>query len=217
MIYKENAETKAIAQWGQYLLPESWLKRIEHANHIEKSLIARILLFKRLTTLGYDYTSLPEMKYTIQGKPYFDEDIHFSFTYNQDIIVLAVSKKYSIGIDVETIRPVSWQSFERYFCVEQWLKISKGGTPTRDLIAAWVTKEALNKLNGVQTIAQNDAKIRFKSSRIYLNGNKYYHQKVDLPNQFICKIVTEKKLRSISVNNLTRHITSPSLLYAVRA
>ena len=217
VIYNACTETEAIAQWGQYLLPESWLKRIGQSNDIEKSLVARIVLFKRLTALGYDYTTLPEMKYTIQGKPYFENHLHFNFTYNKDIIVVAVSKKQQMGIDVETIRPISWQSFERYFSIEEWLKISKAPTPTRDLIEAWVAKEALNKLEGLPTIAQADSKIRFKSTRVYLNGKKYYHQKVNLPNQFICKIVTETKLWSISVNNITRQLSSSSMLYAVRA
>lgn len=215
--YQSNEDIHAVAHWGNYLLPPSWLKRYEQAPLPIQFVLARMLLFRRLTTLGYDYTSLPEMKYTTSGKPYFENHIHFSFTYNQQIVIVAVSETQRIGIDLETIRPISWQSYETYFAAEDWLKIKGSKIPTLDLIEAWVTKEAANKLEGIKSLPQERSKIKIRQKRLHLNGKKYYHEKIKLPPPFVVKIVSQQRFKSIQVQNVTKELSSQSALYILRA
>jgi len=217
IIYKSTNEINAVAHWGGYLLPESWLKRYEQKQLPNQFMLARILLYRRLMMLGYDYSNLPEMKYTTSGKPYFDNNIHFSFTYNEQIVLTAVSEKQRVGIDVEIIRPVSWQSYETYFAAEDWLKIKRSKIPTLDLIEAWVTKEAANKLDGTKSLPNEISKIKIRSKSIYLNGNKYYHEKIELPAPFVARIVGEQRIKQLQVQNITNEITSQSALYVLRA
>jgi phosphopantetheinyl transferase len=210
-------EAQAIAHWSEYLLPPSWLKRLEYSNNQEQTLIGRMLLFRRMATLGYNYTNLPEMKYTIQGKPYFEENIYFGFSYNQDMILVATSDDQPIGIDVETIRPISWQSFESHFPKDKWFRISRNSNPTKQLIDSWVVKEATNKLEGLPERSQKNDSIKYRNQKIYANGQKYYYQDLDLPVQYIGKVVTQQKVKNLKISNLTNQLNSQSMLYAVRA
>ena len=170
-----------------------------------------------MISFGYNYTNLPEMKYTIQGKPYFEEDIHFGFSYHQDMILVAISKNQPIGVDVETIRPISWQSFESYFPEDRWFRISRNSNPTKQLIDSWVIKEATSKLEGLPSKAQKKDSIKYRNQKIYANGQKYYYQDLNLPVQYIGKIVTQQKVKNLQISNLTNQLNSQSMLYAVRA
>ena len=210
-------EAQAIAHWSEYLLPPSWLKRLKHSSNKEQTLIGRMLLFRKMTTLGYNYTNLPEMKYTIQGKPYFEENIYFGFAYHQDMILVALSETQPIGIDVETIRPISWQSFENHFTKDKWFRISKNPNPTKQLIDSWVAKEAANKLEGLPPKAQKETSIKYRNQKMYSNGHKYYYQDLKLPVQYIGKIVTQRKVKNLRLCNVTNQLNSQSMLYAVRA
>jgi phosphopantetheinyl transferase len=157
------------------------------------------------------------MKYTTSGKPYFDNHLHFSFTYNEGIVIVAIAESYKIGIDMETIRPISWQSYENYFAAEDWLKIKRSKIPTLDLIEAWVTKEAANKLEGIKALPLEHNKIKIRQKRLYLNGKKYYHEKIVMPAPFIVKIVSQQRLKSIQIENVTRELSTESALYILRA
>ncbi len=221
VIYNACEELTAIAHWGEYLLPVSWQKNLHTKKHPEQTIIGRMLLFQRLTAMGYDYGSMPVMKYTTMGKPYFENHIHFNFAYNKNIILVGVSEKEAIGIDVETMRPIPLHTYEQYFSTDEWTRIMCSSNPTRNLIDAWVTKEAANKLEGIKNMPVEATKIRIKQRRIHVNGQKFYHERVKLPAQYFCRVATKStsRFRKIKVKNMTNQLmsSSSSMLYAVRA
>lgn len=219
--YLGNEEMQAIAYWADYLLPESWLPQTNQTDYNKrtKTLLGRILLFRRLTQMGYTPASMPNMKYTTAGKPYFEKGIFFSFAYRKGIIMVATSRKQAVGIDIEHIRPVSLKAYEGYFEAEAWLQIDKSSHPTKDLIAAWVAKEAANKLEGNIDLPINRNQIKFKQRYLYLDGKKYHHLPIELPSSFMGRLVTTSRCWRMSVNNVTKDFVSctSSMLYAVRA
>lgn len=217
--YDRSSNTQAIIYWGQSLLPESWLKISEQPSEqrSEQSILGRILLFKRLCQLGYSYHNLPKMHLTTAGKPYFDTNIYFSLAYDDDIVVLATSSTHPVGIDVQTIRPISWKCYEHYFEAEEWLRISRSSHPMLQMMNARVTKEAASKI-GTSISPQTELKrVKVRNKQIQINGKRFFHYSLQLPAQYLCKVATQKKCKNISVKNITPQLHSQSALYVVRA
>jgi phosphopantetheinyl transferase len=217
--YKANDEILAIAHWAEYLLPTSWLQRIDFQdkNKAIKTLLGRILLYRRLSLMGVEPQDIPAMRYSTSGKPYFENGFHFSFAYEKGIIMVASSDKQAVGIDIEHIRPISWKEYEAYFEAEEWMKISKSKHPVQDLIAGWVTKEAATKLEGTVDLPIDRNQIKFNKRFLYLDGKKYRHQSIPLPSSYIGRLVTKNWVWRVKVNNVTHEMETRPMLYAVRA
>lgn len=218
---KPTPSVQAIAQWAQQLLPPSWHPGPHHHTDSAITWLGRMLLFRRLTQLGYTFGDLPEMAHTTHGKPYLTGlDLHFSLSHSQGILLLAVSDDQPVGIDVETLRPIAWRNYESYFSAAEWLDITASPHPSRQLIERWVIKEAAHKLNGQRTqpIGQKSIKTRRFVKRAYVGGQRFYYRPIDeLPQRFIARLVTKQKVRNLDIQNLTHEVASERLLYIVRA
>ena len=214
-----NEEYFALAHWADHLLPESWLKKVQHRDFHQNyyTPLGRLLLFRRLTLMGFSPNEIPAMKYTTAGKPYFENNIHFSFSYEKGLISVATSDKQAVGIDIEHIRPVTLEEYEAYFEAEEWMKISRSKQPVRDLINAWVTKEAATKLEGQVNIPISRNQIKFNSRNLRVDGKKYHHQSIPLPTQYIARLVSKKRIWRMKTNDVTNELQSKPMLYALRA
>ncbi len=217
--YKANDEMLAIAHWAEHLLPSSWLQRVDSQDYSKsvQTSLGRILLYRRLTSMGYSAEDIPTMRYTTAGKPYFENNIHFSFAYEKGIIMVASSDNQPVGIDIEQMRPVSWTEYEGYFEAEEWMRISKSPQPIKKLIEAWVTKEAATKLEGKVDLPINRNQIKFKKRFLHLDGKKYHHQPIQLPSQYVGRLATKNWTWRVNVNDITNEMQTRPMLYAVRA
>lgn len=218
---KPTPAVQSIAMWAQQLLPPSWHPSPHTHTDSAITWLGRMLLFRRLTQLGYSFATLPDLAHTPHGKPYLvGADLHFSLSHSQGILLLAVSDQQPVGIDVETLRPIAWRNYESYFSAAEWLDIAASPHPSRQLIERWVIKEAAHKLNGQRTqpIGQKAIKTRRFVKRAYISGERFYYRPLtELPQRFIARLVTKHKVRDLAVLNLTSEVSSERLLYIVRA
>lgn len=206
--YRPSDELNAIAEWTERLLPSNWLDHIPHDTSKRlPHLLGRMLLFRRLSLLGYAHTNLPRLYYTPEGKPYFAEQLYFNIAYTNDLIVIAFSERQEVGIDVEQIRPLSWQSFESYFTHEEWTKIARLKYPSKKLINYWVIKEAASKLTG-EGLDIPYHKIKIKKNTIRLDKIAYHHQELNLLSHCVAHIVTPSPCKNLVINNITYQLAA---------
>ncbi len=96
--------------------------------------------------------------YLHDGKPVISDEnlasqVHFNLAHSGKWMVLAVSRKNKVGIDIEEIRPIkstSW-ALETLFHEKDKKAILKMPQPLQDstFLRAWTTLEATKKLHGV--------------------------------------------------------------------
>jgi len=97
-----------ISMLKQDIIPKDQLAKIlKYKQDIDKSkrLLSRTFLFEysqknyNLNNFTFEYTKnqRPKFKYS---------DIDFSISYSKDIIAIAISKKYTVGIDIEFVEPL---------------------------------------------------------------------------------------------------------------
>ncbi len=118
-----------------------------------------IILHKRLISeSGHDaaYTllqqhlgTLPEIRRTPQGKPYFPKEaLHFSISHTQHHAFCCVSSE-NIGIDAEECnRPLPLSLARRILSPSERQRFITAANPQEALLRFWVLKEALAKLTG---------------------------------------------------------------------
>ena len=93
--------------------------------------------------------SLPEIRYTDRGKPYFaDGKLHFSISHTKNHAFCAVSSK-NIGIDAEeTDRKVNLHLADTQLSPREKARFDAAEDKAAALLRLWVLKESYAKLTG---------------------------------------------------------------------
>ena len=128
------------------------LAKIKNDSSRRNSLCALLCLESLLRGRGIDASSTDlTIVRSENGKPHFSSlPLHFSISHSKDLCAVALSDS-SIGIDVEfanTGKDILAIS-ERFFALEEHLKISQSNSREEDFLLTWTKKEALAKLSGL--------------------------------------------------------------------
>jgi phosphopantetheinyl transferase len=91
------------------------------------------------------------------GRPHIAksmQQLHFSISYAEPVVMVAVSEKFPVGIDAETVEDTSTEDLITAFCCpcEQSLLhtgVASASQNSRDFIRLWTLKEAYTKLVGL--------------------------------------------------------------------
>lgn len=131
------------------LPPERRQKALRYRFDIDRkmSVISYLLLLYTLKE-NYGITN-PRIAYGRYGKPYLADysDIYFNISHCPKGCVCAVSDK-EIGVDIQDIRPFSWDIARRVFC-ENELKILEFTDDKAKLFTRiWTMKESYLKMTG---------------------------------------------------------------------
>ena len=93
--------------------------------------------------------TLPEIRYTDRGKPYFaDKSLHFSISHTKNHAFCAISSQ-NIGIDAEeTDRKVTLRLADAYLSPTEKARYDEAPDKRSCLLRLWVLKEADAKRTG---------------------------------------------------------------------
>ncbi|MSP69575.1 MAG: 4'-phosphopantetheinyl transferase superfamily protein [Bacteroidetes bacterium] len=94
-----------------------------------------------------------EISYTSFGKPYIEgaSNLHFSVAHTKEIFVIAVSREYATGIDVEHIeREINYEKLSSLLFTPKELELFSKSIPKQQIfINSWTRKEAFCKAKGI--------------------------------------------------------------------
>lgn len=83
------------------------------------------------------------------GKPFLSNaSCYFNLSHSGEWVALALSQKFSIGIDIEVIRPIVYDNFRGCFSSKEWENIIASTQPTINFYKAWTQKESIIKADG---------------------------------------------------------------------
>ena len=148
-------------------------------------LLGKVLLRNILLENGYsELSSLAKLQYFDNQKPRLD-GINFSISYSTDLAVVAISKKYNIGIDIEKILPVNYLDFSSHFGKKE-LNLLKETTGIL-FFKLWTRKEALSKATGKGVFLDFDA-VNVISDEIEYEGKKYKFENLEIAPGYLCSL-----------------------------
>ena len=130
-------------------LPESRIpKQGIHTDALTARVLGTLLAAYAVKQISPE-TGVESWQKTAEGKPFLkDCPVQFSITHTDGIVGVAVSKKHSVGLDIERIRPMRDGFAARYFSEYEQAQIHAASDPAEALICLWTAKEAVGKYHG---------------------------------------------------------------------
>lgn len=122
-------------------------------NNQTKYFYYHIALRKILSQYNSKLPSEIEYSFNSQNKPFIkDSNMHFSFSHSSEIAICGITSSHSIGIDIEKIISIDFQSIiSTFFSLEEIQAISslEEKDKTIGFYSIWTAKEAYGKARGV--------------------------------------------------------------------
>lgn len=103
--------------------------------------------------LAFSYGRAGKPSLSERGARTIGPRLHFNLSHSEDLLLIAVSRRAPVGIDVERVRPI-WhmeQIARRWLSIDEYRAIRRAPTATRKtelFFAAWTSAEARAKATG---------------------------------------------------------------------
>lgn len=111
------------------------------------ALLGKHLLLLALKDAGSE-AALTDLAYSPEAKPYLPNGPEFNISHSGNRVVCALSRNGRIGIDIEYIKPLSFDDFQTQFTEREWLNIRNSPDPVASFYRFWTAKESLIKADG---------------------------------------------------------------------
>lgn len=93
-----------------------------------------------------------QLSYTDRGKPFIaDSDFQFNVSHSHGLALYAIAHRRSVGIDIESIRPMEVEQLaQRFFCEREYQQLCKLSDEQQSIafFTYWTAKEAYLKATG---------------------------------------------------------------------
>lgn len=143
----------------------------------QAALLGKLLLYHALKKNGCTEPFI--LHYSTHQRPYLDIPIDFNISHSGNLVVCATTNHGRIGVDVEEIKSIDFETFKNVMSVTQWQEILTSGNPMTSFYRYWTLKESLIKADGqgISNISLDEICIHNDES--YLNGQNWFV--LDLP------------------------------------
>jgi 4'-phosphopantetheinyl transferase len=146
--------------------------RINHEQTRYSKLLGLLLLSTALEDFGYSTQLLSTMEYGDHGKPFIPNAFEFNIAHSGSIIICAISKT-QIGVDIEQIRPVSFENFTSNLTTPEIQMLERTNDSNDLFFDIWTKKEAFSKALGLgmtipfSHVILDGHKISYKNETMY--------------------------------------------------
>lgn len=126
---------------------------------------------------------LKDIKYTLNGKPYLDNNLKFSISNKNDLVVVAISN-HDIGVDIEEIKDYDKNILKYFYTKEE----KKQVTNLEEFYKIYTLKESYIKMKDLKI---TDIKLdKYK---------KYFSKTIRYQNYIISYVINIKLLTLIKI------------------
>ena len=148
------------------------------------------LLLKSALGKVQSMETLADLKFTTNGKPFL-KSIHFNISHSANEVLLAVSLKGRLGIDIEKIKPIVLSDFQSFFTNKEWIDISNHQNPIHRFYWYWTRKESIIKALGISLKDLHLVEINPTNDFFNHKEKKWFLQNLKLEDGFVGAICTE--------------------------
>lgn len=161
-------------------------------------LAGKLLLLKGLAERGFPEDILNSVKTTGYGKPFINGSIEFSLSNSGMCAVCAISNDGQIGIDVEAYTRFNISDLKSYMLLDEWENIQNAENRNEAFFIFWTKKESVLKADG-RGLSVPLEQIHLENESATLSGKKWFIEKIDLGNPYICHLAASIKISDITL------------------
>lgn len=143
----------------------------------------RLLLLKGLNLMeekSVDFNVLNQIKTDSTDKPYL-ENTYFNISHSENHVIVALSKKIEIGVDIEILKSVRLDAFKHLFS-EKEFQIIEADKSGRTFFEFWTKKEAALKTIGCKLSDMTKIEVS-KSNQIQFGKQTFIAYKIPIHNK----------------------------------
>jgi 4'-phosphopantetheinyl transferase len=126
---------------------QSTVLRYRRWQDAHATLLGKHLLLLALERIGSPLT-LEQIHYTPERKPFFPGGPNFNISHSGNRVVCGLSTNGRVGVDIEFIKPISFEDFQTQFTPKEWTAIRGASDPVAAFYRFWTAKESLIKADG---------------------------------------------------------------------
>jgi 4'-phosphopantetheinyl transferase len=193
---KSEVMTPAFWEWCRQQLPLKIRDKIERKASREKiqtSLLGYLLLKESLERNGL-HQAIDMLKQSPEGRPNIVHNFDFNISHSDQYAVCAFSKKYSLGIDIEKIKPISLEFLRNFFNQDEWAEMQENENSQEQFYRLWTKKEAVVKADG-RGLNIPLKEIIIRNNHGFVERVKWFLQEIPLDQHYIMHVATNEPIR----------------------
>lgn len=173
------------------MCPEGTKKRIEGFSNwqqVQAFVLGRALLAKGIELSGNRSLTLDSIKLSSCGKPYFEGNtLRFSISHSADLVVCAVSSIHDIGIDIEYVADIDWETVKSIIDDPDLSRLSANPKEIGSFYHYWVRKEAVLKAMGYG-LSIPLRSVELKDEKATIQGACWYLTELYIQSAYVCYV-----------------------------
>jgi 4'-phosphopantetheinyl transferase len=154
------------------------------------ALLGKILLRTALEKAGHP-SDLDHLRYTEWEKPFLPTGPAFNISHSGNRVVCILGTAARIGIDIEILKPFSFDGFEQQFTPSEWAAIQSAPSPMAAFFHFWTAKESLIKADGRGLGISLQELDLTKPNPIHLDGTRWSVHHLPLFDDYACHMAIE--------------------------
>ncbi len=164
----------------------------------QKSLLGRLLLKNAMKLINEPFRE-EDVVYNDFGKPIFkDNNVEFNISHSGEIVVCAITRNCSIGVDIEKIRNVNISIFKAQMTKQELSSIAAAEEKLVAFFDYWTKKEAVVKAHG-KGLSIPLKKFEVVNNRTKLEHTQYFTKEIHLHESYKAHLAVNCGIGELSV------------------
>jgi len=200
-----NRQKLAERRFNNYLqnLPAHFREHVlsfKHWKDAQASLLGKLLIIKALDDFECGI-SCREVYFNDYGRPCLDHTLDFNISHSNDFVVCAVSEEGKVGIDIEKIRPMEAERFQKYFSRDEIREIASAEDKDEQFFRYWTLKEAVLKAEGIG-IRVSLKSILIHGDRAVFQGKAWNLRELRPHRDYMMHLASSGKVGDVSIEEV---------------
>jgi 4'-phosphopantetheinyl transferase len=205
--WRPSAFSRRLWEYHLHSLPldcRRYILRFHRPEDRQDRLLARLLVRKILTSLGYGPDCLEHIRLDHYWRPFISREIDFNLSHSGNLIICAASTTCRVGIDIEKITSVNFSDTLPLLPAAEQRIICSATDPLQKFFELWTARESILKADG-RGLAAADNKLQLLFDKRPVNSNPFYPVKLGLPPAYSGHIAANSMGINVHVSEISTH------------
>lgn len=153
------------------------------------NLFGKLLLIQGIKDIGANISLISKMNYDEYNRPYLSPEFDFNISHSGDYVLCAIGENIKLGIDIEKIRDLDFNYFNKTMTNSQWYNINLSEKPLSTFFHYWSIKESVIKADG-KGLSISLLDINIENNIAQYNNRVFYLNRLGIDEDYSAYLAT---------------------------